>query len=266
MKTLYYYIGLCFALLSGCANTADQGSTVVDTINAESNIVLVAGATGRTGRLIVQQLLDQGKTVRAFVRNPDKARGLFGDRVEIVRGDVKDRVSVVSAMHGIQWVISAIGSGGSKDPSNIPEFVDYGGTKNLVEAAVTEKVKQFIMVSSRSAGQKEHMLNKRFNNVLIWKLKGENALRNSDIPYTVVRPGGLRDTKGGEHRLVAFSPKHGSSKLRMISRADVAATCVAALNNPDAVNKTIALVSDPSAPMQSWSEVFQPIPVDQGQY
>ncbi len=253
-------------LVSGCANTANNQSLREQASTNQSGIVLVAGATGRTGRLIVKQLVDQNYQVRAFVRNPDKAKKLFGNSVEIVTGDVKDKTSIESAMNGVRWVFSAIGAGGSSDPGNTPEFVDYGGTKNLVETAAAEKVKQFIMVSSRSAGQKDHMLNKRHNNVLLLKLKGENVLRGSGIPYTVIRPGGLRDHAGGQQRLIAFSPKHGNTKLRMISREDVAATCIAALNNSDAINKTIALVSDPSAPRQSWDKLFLDIPVDQGSY
>ncbi|MCH9699130.1 MAG: SDR family oxidoreductase [Gammaproteobacteria bacterium] len=266
MRVILYGMVFLLTLVTGCANTASKQTHVTDASQGSQGVVLVAGATGRTGRLIVNALLQQGHSVRAFVRNPDKAANLFGDRVEIATGDVKDKASINKAMHGVQWVFSAIGSSGSKDPSNYPQYVDFEGTRNLAEAAAEAKVKQFIMVSSRSAGKKDHMLNKRFHNVLIWKLKGENALRGSGVPYTIVRPGGLRDQPGGQHKLVAFSPEHGQSKLRMVSRTDVAAVCVAALNNADAFNKTIALVSDPDLPAQPVDTIFKSIPVDQGQY
>jgi uncharacterized protein YbjT (DUF2867 family) len=89
----------------------------------------------------------------------------------------------------------------------------------------------------------DHPLNKMFGNILVWKLKGEDALRASGVPYTVVRPGGLRDAPGGATGLKAFQ----GDDLRnqgSIPRADVATVCLAALGNAAARGKTFELVAD----------------------
>jgi len=251
-------IGLSIALITGCAK-----HNYKHVYSKSSGKVLVAGATGRTGRLVVEKLLGQGYTVRAFVRNAEKAKRLFADSVEIAVGDVKDTDSITAAMQDVRWVISTIGAGGSKAKGNLPEFVDYGGTKNLAEAAVKAKVKQFIMVSSRSAGKKKHFLNERHNNVLIWKLKGENVLRESSLNATIIRPGGLSDEAGGKVSIGVF-PVESETKLRRIPRADVATVCVSALNNTDAYNKTLVVLSNPEAKQLPWDQFFKTIPSDQG--
>ncbi len=249
------FAGLFVVLAAGCASQP----RCTEECSTQTGIALVAGATGRTGRLIVKQLLAEGYTVKAYVRNVEKARKLFGDTVDIAVGDIRDQQKVNQAMKGVRWVFSAIGAGGSKDPTNLPEFVDYGGTKNLAEAAIKEKVERFIMVSSRSAGKVDHFLNKRHNNVLIWKKKAEDFLRESELAYTIVRPGGLRDEPGGIHQILAFEPDRDDIKLRRISRADVAATCVVALNHPAAIRKTFAIVNNPDAATISWDQFFKPI-------
>ena len=78
--------------------------------------VLVAGATGQTGRLIVSKLLASGYEVRALVRDEAKARQLLGDKVEIVQGDIKDPATLAAAFAGTDAVISAVGARGAKGP------------------------------------------------------------------------------------------------------------------------------------------------------
>lgn len=259
---LLLVIGLCIGLINGCSHTNKKHKFVY---SKSAGKVLVAGATGRTGRLVVGKLLDQGYTVRVFVRNQEKAKKLFSDSVEIAVGDVKDAESIAAAMQDVRWVISAIGAGGSKGIGNLPEFVDYGGTKNLAEEAVKARVKQFIMVSSRSAGKKNHFLNERHHNVLIWKLKGENVLRESSLNATIIRPGGLSDEAGGKVNIGVF-PVNTETKLRRISREDVATVCVSALNNTDAYNKTLVVLNSPETSQLPWNQFFKTIPEDQGVY
>jgi uncharacterized protein YbjT (DUF2867 family) len=72
------------------------------------------------------------------------------------------------------------------------------------------------------------------------KFKSEEFLRSSGIKYTVVRPGGLKDSPGGEKML---SVQQGDTSAGSVSRADVAAVCVAALTDPAAENVTFELMS-----------------------
>ena len=67
-------------------------------------MILVTGATGTIGSHLVPSLLGQGAHVRVLVRDPDKARAAFGDRVDIVSGDLQDTSSVTVALKGVDSV------------------------------------------------------------------------------------------------------------------------------------------------------------------
>ena len=195
-------------------------------------LVLVAGATGGTGREVVRELLANGYRVRAFVRDEAEARASLGDEVEYAVGDVRERATIDAALNGIDALISAIGAGRG-DSGNGPEFVDYGGVRNMAEAAAG--LRQFVLVSSMGVTHEDHALNKMFNNVLQWKFKGDEALRASGVPYTIIRPGELDDGPGGQKTIAFFQ---GDDQSGMISRVDLARVCVASLGSEAAVNKT----------------------------
>lgn len=207
--------------------------------NTVGDLILVAGATGRTGQLVVAELLTNGYRVRAFVRNADEAREKFEENVEFAVGDVRQRKSIDPALNGVTAIICAIGAGRG-DPSNSPEFVDYGGVKNLVEAAHDAQLSQFVLMSSGGVTHEDHVLNKMFDNVLIWKFKGEEVVRNSGVPYTIVRPGGLVDKPSDPSAVIL---QQGDSGEGMIPRADVAMVLVQSLKYPEALNKTFEVVS-----------------------
>jgi uncharacterized protein YbjT (DUF2867 family) len=219
----------------------------------QDELVLVAGATGGTGRHVVAQLIEQGYGVRALVRDAGSAREKLGAEVPLVAGDVTDPESLAQAFDGVTRVISAIGAG-EKEGANSPEFVDYGGNNNLVDAAVEAGVRQFVLTSSMGVTHEEHVLNRIFGNVLIWKLKAEDYLRASGIPYTIVRPGGLHDKPGGEQQIVF--EQADEVKVVAISRADVAAVLVAALAYPEAQGKTFAVFTVKQPPTEDWQTMF----------
>ena len=231
-------------LVAGCsANMAAPQS---------QDIVLVAGATGGTGRALVRDLSAQGYSVKALVRDEDKARVVLGDDIEYALGDVREIDTLLVAMDGVSFVISAIGSTRS-DPANNPEAVDYKGIKNLADAAATKDVRQFVLVSSSGVTDEDHFLNKAFDNVLKWKFEGEEALRASGVPYTIVRPGGLVNTPGGEFSVVFAQ---GDATAGRISRQDVALICVAALQEKAAINKTFETFSSEEPGQNDWAGLF----------
>lgn len=229
---------LSIAVAAVCSVGIADDNTVTEASEPGGDLVLVAGATGRTGSHVVTELLASGYRVRAFVRDAEEAREKLGENIEYALGDVRERESIDAAVEGVTAIISAIGAG-REDPTNGPEFVDYGGTKNLVEAASDAGLDQFVMVSSGGVTHEDHVLNKMFNNVLVWKFKGEEAVRNSGVDYTIIRPGGLINQAGGENELVF---EQGDDVSGTIPRADVARVCVAALLYPEARNRTFELV------------------------
>jgi uncharacterized protein YbjT (DUF2867 family) len=227
--------------------------TAVATAAPKDELVLVAGATGQTGRQVVAQLQEQGYGVRALVRDAASAVEKLGADVPLIVADVRDPESLVPAFDGVTLVISSIGASEKEGP-NSPEFVDYGGNNNLVDAAVKAKVKQYVLVSSMGVTHEGHMLNRLFGNVLIWKLKGEDYLRDSGMPYTIVRPGGLQRGPGGEQRIVFELADE--EKTVSISRADVASVLIAALAYPEAQNKTFTVFTIDKPPTTDWQTMF----------
>lgn len=225
--------------------------------------ILVVGATGETGRRVVQEALAQGHRVRACVRDADAARSILPADTEIVVGNVLDRASLERAiaqrtlaepMASCEAVICATGARPSFDVTG-PFQVDYLGTRNLVDVAKAAGVKSFVLVSSLCVSRLFHPLN-LFWLVLFWKQQAEQYLRQSGLTYTIVRPGGLR-SEDADTPIVM----QGADTLfeGSIPRSQVAKVAVAALTEPAARNKVVEVVSRADSPAQPLSELFSQV-------
>lgn len=232
------------------------------TVHSESTqLVAVAGATGRTGVLVTRLLeRDERYHVRALVRDSHKAKELLDKDTETRVVDVKRADTLKPALQNISGLIIAIGSGGDWFGPNGPEYVDYGGVRNLVEAAKEAGVAHIVLISSMGVTQIDHMLNQRFNDILLWKLLGENVLRRSGLAYTIIRPGGLKDEPGGSNG-IRFG--QGDNLGRgTINRADVALTAVQALFNPATYRKTFEILNGNDKQQPAWMQVFATLEAD----
>lgn len=247
--------GLLALLTTACAGGTGAGAT-----RATAPLVLVVGATGGTGREVVRLAIARGYTVRAFVRDEARARELFGDEIGHVVGDVRDAAALPAAVAGADFIVCALGSNSRRDPTNRPEVVDFGAVKALAQAARAANVRHFVLVSSMGVTDPDHMLNRIFDDVLVWKKRGEDAVRASGVPYTIVRPGGLRDGPAGEggYKVMQGDPK----VLGQMARADLAAILVAALGRRDALSKTFEVVGDPNGSPPDWERFFSDLRTD----
>ena len=245
--------------------TACTSGTVVKTPPAGSSsdeLILVFGASGRTGAYIIRQLAAEGRSFRAVTSNVERARSKVGAEFPWVQGDVRDPQSIAPLFVGATTVISALGATEFKGP-NGPEFVDYQGVKNIVDAAKRNEVRAIVMISAAGVTVPDHPLN-RMGNVMTWKLKGEDYLRASGLPYTILRPGGLKDTNAG---LMGITFRQGdkvpyNAKESVTSRGELAAICIAALDDPAAQFKTLEVFNDPTAPPGNWRTEWAKFPVD----
>lgn len=211
----------------------------------------VAGATGETGRRIVQVLVQRGISVRALVRDMEKARSILPAEAELVVGDVLNLESLRGAIADCTVILSATGAAPSFDPTG-PYKVDYEGTKNLVDVAKERGIQQFVMVSSLCTSQLFHPLN-LFWLILVWKKKAEEYLQASGVSYTIVRPGGLKNEDNADAIVMA-----GADQLfdGSIPRAKVAQVCVEALSQPAAQNKVVEIVAKPDGAERSLEALF----------
>jgi uncharacterized protein YbjT (DUF2867 family) len=211
----------------------------------------VAGATGETGRRIVQELTARNIPVRALVRDVEKARSILPGEVELVEGDVLNQQSLATALGDSTVILSATGAKPSFDPTG-PYKVDYEGNKNLVDAAKAKGIEHFVMVSSLAASQFFHPLN-LFWLILVWKKQAEEYLQKSGLTYTIVRPGGLKNEDNTDSIVMqnADTLFEGS-----IPRQKVAQVCIEALFEPAARNKIVEIVAKPEAASKSFGELF----------
>jgi uncharacterized protein YbjT (DUF2867 family) len=102
--------------------------------------------------------------------------------------------------------------------------------------------------------------------VLEWKGKGEDALRSSGLPYTIVRPGGLKPFPGQPACPEGVEPlslnARDSIQGGVVCRADVALVMAGALGNADALGKTVELKADKTLPLDGWRSAWAGLPKD----
>lgn len=214
----------------------------------------VAGATGQTGRRIVQELVNRDVPVRAFVRNLQTAKEILPSSVELVVGDVLNSDCLRDAIADCTILVCAIGATPSIDLTS-PYRVDYLGTKNLIDAAKIASINHFLLVSSLCVSQFFHPLN-LFGLILYWKQQAEIYLKNSGLTYTIVRPGGLKNTEVFDPLIMKSADQLFEGSL---SRTQVAQVSVESLFAPNAVNKIVEIIAQSDAPQKSLAELFQGI-------
>lgn len=214
--------------------------------------VLVAGATGETGRRIVKELVKQDISVRAMVRSLEKGKEFLPEEVEMVVADLQKKSTLEAAIADCDYVISAAAS----RPPNILGFyqVDYVGTKNLIDVAQANNIKQFMLVTSLCVSKFFHPLN-IFGLVLFWKKQAEAYLIGSSLNYTIVRPAGLSTEE------IAPVVLSGADTLfeGKIPRQLVAEICVAALDDPNTSKQIIEAATDKTAPTTPYKDMFKAI-------
>ncbi len=242
--------------------------------------VLVTGATGQTGSIVVHKLRDLKDEfdIVSFVRSEAKAKEKLGSIDGTVVGDITDRNSVDQAIAGCQALVILSSSApvvkGTPQPGRRPELeflpgafpkdIDYNGQKNLIDAAAAAGVEHIVQVGSMGGTDENHYLNSLGNgNILIWKRKAEQYLINSGITYTIIRAGGLMDEPGGRREIIVgkddafFIPD--SNMPHKLPRADVAAVVVHALREPLARNKAFDVVTreeGEAAPTTDFAALF----------
>jgi putative NADH-flavin reductase len=179
--------------------------------------IIVFGATGGTGRNIVEQGLSREYRVTAFIHKKRGLEGLAG--LSTVTGDVLNRDDVEKAVANQDAVISAIGAG----------KVSFDGTKNIVDAMKKAGVRRLIVESAYGAGDSARelpILNRLIiRDVLLrsqFRAKDlmESYVEKSDLEWTIVRPPRLTD--GPRRRNYRTGDRIPLDILSGISRADVA--------------------------------------------
>jgi uncharacterized protein YbjT (DUF2867 family) len=214
-----------------------------------AKLVLVAGATGGTGRHVVTELLAAGYRVRALVRDPALASCVFSPAVDLAAADVTSPSTLADSLfRDICAVVSTIGGRAPFGRSGF-RAIDWLGNKSLINAARRANIARFVMVTAGSAGRKTFPHSLPFA-PYPWKGRAEEHLKQSGLGYTIIAPGGLTDLPGN-HVGVRLAPRDEYSVGR-ISRADVAAVIVACMDAANTLGQTITMINDPAMAAGAW--------------
>ena len=142
---------------------------------------LLVGGTGHLGPGLIRLLSANGRGPRVLTRDPARARGVLGDGVELVAGDVRDSASLTGALEGATTVISAFsGFGDPKGPG--PRAIDRDGNIALIRAARLGGVDHFVLLSVTQASPDHPM------ELMRSKYAAEQELKSSGLAWTIIRP------------------------------------------------------------------------------
>jgi uncharacterized protein YbjT (DUF2867 family) len=186
--------------------------------------ILVLGATGATGRLIVSRALAKGHGVVALVRSKAKAADLAG--VELFEGDARDAAALTRAIAGCDAVVSSLGT--PMSPFREVTMLSTA-TRAIVGVMAEQNVHRLVCITGMGAGDSlghgGFIFDRLFLPLMLRKVyedkdRQEDTIRASALDWIIVRPTVLNDKPASGHirALTDLSGVHGGT----IARADVA--------------------------------------------
>lgn len=222
--------------------------------------LLVVGATGSIGRLVVDEAIRQGHTVRALVRDAGRASRLSSQAQRVV-GDLTRPDTLVAAVGGIDAIVFTHGAeGGGKAGA---EHVSYGGVRNVLAALRGQQARIALMtaigVTNRTGAYN------RSTESHDWKRRSERLLRTSGMPYTIVRPGWFDYNAPNQQRLVLLqgdTRQAGDPSDGVVARAQIAQVLVNSLTSASATRKTFELVAERGPATRDIDALFAALDTD----
>src|SRR4051794_5403070 len=203
-------------------------------METERTMNVVTGATGLAGSQIVRALLERGQAVRAFVRDADKARSVFGNAVELSVGDFGDPHAVRAALADAERVVLS----GPDDPRRV------AWESEAIDAAAAAGVRRVVKVSSLVAERGAPVA------FWDWHARIEQHLRASGVPAVMLRCGPYMTNVLAAAESVArdgvLPAPAGTARIAMIDPRDVGAAAAAALLDPGHDGRT-HVVTGPAA-------------------
>jgi len=199
-------------------------------MSTEAARALLFGATRGVGLALARRLRARGGRVTALVRPSSSRDALDALGVDVVEGDAlhADDVERAFSRHGRGGLV--VSTLGGRHPSGAR--VDEVGNRLVIDAATRVRPGCFVLVTSLGCGEMRRFMSERalaaFGDALLAKTRAEDHLRATDLPWTILRPGGLLDgPASGRGVLVDHRDVHGA-----IQREDVASLVLAVADEP----------------------------------
>ncbi len=203
--------------------------------------IAVFGATGGTGKQVVQQALAAGDQVAALLRDPAKL-AIGNADLSLVTGNVLDAAKVEETLSGADAVVVSLGN-----TSDNPDFVVSQGTQVIVDAMKRlGQPRRIVVVSSMGVGESKDQVSFAFKMLMTTVLRKpmedkerqEALVKASGLDWTIVRPGGLTDGPAtGQYRAGVDS----TISAGQVARADVAAFVLQQLTDDAYLRKAPAI-------------------------
>ena len=205
--------------------------------------IIIFGASGKTGVKLVEQSLEQGHSVTAFVRNPEKL-AIENENLAFITGDAFDPASVSQAVQGQDAVICVLGSGTDLKKT----MIRAKGTINIVNAMQKNNIRRLMVVTAMGVAESWEdlsLFNKFIFAVLMKNIREDHeaqeaSIKESNLDWTIVRPSGLTDTpRTGIYSVGENIPAITSR----ISRADVADLILKELIENALIGKAVTITN-----------------------
>jgi len=196
--------------------------------------VLVAGGHGKVARRLLRLLADGGHSGRGLIRNPDHAADLEQIGASPVLCDL-EHDDPRPHLGGVDAIVFAAGAGPGSGPAR-KRTVDLGAAVKLIDAARELGVARYVIVSSIGANDPDGGA-EAMRPYLRAKAEADDALRNSGLDWTIVRPGHLTDEPGTGR--VDVSTTLG--RRADVPRDDVALVLLECLQAPNTIGVTFEL-------------------------
>lgn len=201
--------------------------------------VLVIGANGGIGRILVDRLVASGHEVRAMIRSASQADALAAAGAEPVVIDLEGPEDELErAVDGVDAVVFSAGSGASTGPDKTL-LVDLYGALRTIDVCERSGVSRYVMVSAMATDDISRGP-EAIRHYLAAKAAADRLLMASELDWTVVRPGGLTD-EAATGRVALGAPR--LEERGHIPRADVADVLAACLEEPRTIGTVFEVVS-----------------------
>ena len=203
--------------------------------------LLILGATGPTGRNLLDQSLAGGHEVTALVRNPSRLT-VTHPRLAVMSGDATDARALEGAMNGQHAVLSALGAGNS-----LRSEIASRAVAALIPAMQAQGVRRIIYLSAFGVGETFEQASRvqrlayrtLLRQIFADKAKADATLRASALDWTLVYPTLL--TSGSRVGSYRAGDRLSMKGMARISRADVAAFMLAQLSSREWLQRTAVI-------------------------